>query len=275
MFGYITANPEELTEAQRSRYTGVYCGICREIGTRSSQLSRLGLRYDMAFLALLLMSLYEPREEQRVFRCPVHPMKKRSFVSCEILSYTADMNVALAYCKSLDDWQDEKKLTARWFSSCLEPHYRRICEAYPRQCGVIRESLAQLAVLEEEGCPSPDRPAAVFGKLMAELFVWKQDRWETDLRGMGDALGRFVYFVDAVLDRQEDRKTGNYNPFLLGPWQPPELEKILLLTMGRATAYYEKLPLVQDKELLDQILYSGVWIRYREKNRKEGKPNDR
>ena len=40
--------------------------------------------------------------------------------------------------------------------------------------------------------------------------------------------------------------------------------------MGRATAYYEKLPLVQDKGLLDQILYSGVWVRYREKNRKEG-----
>ena len=76
MFGYITANPEELSEAQRSRYAGVYCGICREIGTRSSQLSRLGLRYDMAFLALLLMSLYEPREEQTAFRCPVHPMKK-------------------------------------------------------------------------------------------------------------------------------------------------------------------------------------------------------
>ena len=93
MFGYITANPEELSEAQRSRYAGVYCGICREIGTRSSQLSRLGLRYDMAFLALLLMSLYEPREEQEVFRCPVHPMKKRSRVGCDIISYTADMNV--------------------------------------------------------------------------------------------------------------------------------------------------------------------------------------
>ena len=105
---------------------------------------------------------------------------------------------------------------------------------------------------------------------MAELFVWKQDLWEADLRGMGDALGRFIYFVDPALARHEDRKTGNYNPIHLPPWQPRELEKILLLTMGRATAYYEKLPLVQDKGLLDQILYSGVWVRYREKNRKEG-----
>ena len=44
--------------------------------------------------------------------------------------------------------------------------------------------------------------------------------------------------------------------------------------MARCTAYFEKLPLVQDKALLDNILYSGVWVRYRQKNRKEGASAD-
>ena len=35
--------------------------------------------------------------------------------------------------------------------------------------------------------------------------------------------------------------------------------------MGRCTAAFEKLPLVQDKPLLDNILYSGVWINKRGK----------
>ena len=46
-------------------------------------------------------------------------------------------------------------------------------------------------------------------------------------------------------------------------------EEYLVNTMGRCTAYYEKLPLVQDKDLLDNILYSGVWVNYRGR-RKEG-----
>ena len=60
MFGYVTVSFEELTSQEKVRYNSIYCGICRQIRNRSSQLSRLGLSYDMAFLALLLMSLYEP-----------------------------------------------------------------------------------------------------------------------------------------------------------------------------------------------------------------------
>ena len=31
MFGYVSANYAELTEAQKNRYSAVYCGICRGI----------------------------------------------------------------------------------------------------------------------------------------------------------------------------------------------------------------------------------------------------
>ena len=60
MFGYVAANMKELTKEQQDRYGGVYCGICIRIREQAGQLPRLGLSYDMAFLALLLMSLYEP-----------------------------------------------------------------------------------------------------------------------------------------------------------------------------------------------------------------------
>ena len=40
-------------------------------------------------------------------------------------------------------------------------------------------------------------------------------------------------------------------------------DQYLLLAMGRCTDAYERLPLVQDKDILDNILYSGVWVEYR------------
>ena len=102
---------------------------------------------------------------------------------------------------------------------------------------------------------------------MAELLVLEEDLWAADLRQMGDALGRFIYLLDAALDYRRDGRKGKYNPYLamgLGEdWQ--RWEDYLVLTMGRCTAYYEKLPLVQDKALLDNILYSGVWVNYRRK----------
>ena len=53
------ANLRELDKSRQQRYGAVYCGICRAIREQTSNTARLGLSYDTAFLALLLMSLYE------------------------------------------------------------------------------------------------------------------------------------------------------------------------------------------------------------------------
>ena len=68
MFGYVSANWKELNDAQKKRYQAAYCGVCRRIREQSGNVSRLGLSYDMAFLGLLLSSLYEPEEEYRHIR---------------------------------------------------------------------------------------------------------------------------------------------------------------------------------------------------------------
>ena len=43
----------------------------------------------------------------------------------------------------------------------------------------------------------------------------------------------------------------------------------LVLAMGRCTGCFEKLPLVQDKAILDNILYSGVWMELHRQQRKD------
>ena len=121
MFGYVLANYNELSEIQRARYSAVYCGICRGIREQTSQVARLALSYDMAFLALLHMSLYEPEETSGPNACLLHPIKKRPWVDNEYIRYAADMNVALAYYNCLDDWEDDKKLSAKAAAAALEP----------------------------------------------------------------------------------------------------------------------------------------------------------
>ena len=270
MFGYVTASVGELTEVQRERYGGVYCGICREIKTRASSVARMALSYDMAFLALLHMSLYEPEEESGPLRCPVHPFRKRDWIDNEYVRYAADMNVALAYYNFLDDWQDDGKRTARMLADLFGRTLPEIENRYPRQCAAIGDCIARLSELEREGCPNPDEPANVFGRLMGELLVYREDLWADTLRQMGMALGRFIYLADAAVDFRADRKKGKYNPFLaMGDREDwSRWEDYLVLAMGRCTAYYEKLPLVQDKALLDNILYSGVWTNFRGKGAK-------
>ena len=271
MFGYVTASFQELTAEQKQRYNAIYCGICRRIRVQSGQISRLGLSYDMAFLAGLLMSLYEPEEETGPRACAMHPLKPRAWVDNRFVQYAADMNAALSYYNFLDDWQDDGKPGAKLLADRLEKHLPPIEARYPRQCSAIRDCIARLSQLEKEGCANPDEPAACFGQLMGELLTYEEDLWAPTLRQMGQALGRFIYLLDAALDYDKDAKKGKYNPYLaMGTGKDwPRWEEYLVLTMGRCTASFEKLPLVQDKALLDNILYSGVWVNYRRKGQEE------
>ena len=137
----------------------------------------------------------------------------------------------------------------------------------------MEECIRELSRLEKENCPNPDEPANCFGHLMEELLVYTEDQWAPMLRRMGFCLGRFIYLADAALDYRQDLRHHKYNPLIAmgGGEDYLRWENYLVLAMAGCCDAYERLPLVQDKALLDNILYSGVWIQYRQKQRENGK----
>lgn len=264
MFGYVVADQANLTPEELARYKSVYCGLCLAIGARHGQAPRLALTYDMTFLVLLLDSLYEPEIRLGQNRCLPHPIRPREWRRTAITDYAADMNVALAYYNCLDDWQDDHSLVKLGAAKVLEGRYPAIRAQWPRQCQAIEEGLAALSALERQRSPDLDGTCRRFGGLMAELFVLEEDRWSPSLRALGDKLGQFIYLMDAALDRAGDDRHGRYNPISAFEARHGPFNAFQALTMliGDCTLAFERLPLEQDLNLLRNILYSGVWVRY-------------
>lgn len=265
MFGYVHANTEDLSPEEHERYRSAYCGLCRTLQKRHGALGRLTLSYDMAFLVLLLHSLYEPELREGEERCLVHPLSRHRFCSSKITDYAADMNVALAYLNLLDNWKDDRSLPSLVLAWLLRPKYRRVKARYPRQCNAMEDCLKKLSTLEASGVPDPDGGAKLFGTLMAELFVLEEDRWSALLRSMALSLGGFIYLCDAVVDLPRDLKKRRYNPLsaLAAAGRDDEyFKEILTIFIGNCTMDFEKLPLVEDLSILRNILYSGVWAKY-------------
>lgn len=261
MFGYIAGNKEIMTEEQATRYKACYCGLCRALRTRCGSLSRMTLTYDMTFLILLLSSLYEPEEQSGSERCVVHPMKTHSYWSNEITDYAADMNLTLAYLSLLDDWKDERKVLKRAEAGVLKGQYLRVKARHPEKCARIEGCLDELAEIERRKDPDPDAGARCFGRLMAEVFNYREDPvWGAQIRAFGNCLGEFIYILDAVADLEKDRQTGSYNAMavLAQSRSEEELLHILKMLIGDCAAVFEKLPLVQDIDILRNILYSGI-----------------
>lgn len=273
MFGFVMADVKELTPEEDARYRSVYCGICRQMRLRHGNLARLGLSFDLAFLGLLLHSLYEPEETSGKRACGLHPLKPRPWIDSEYIAYCADMNVALAYYKALDDKEDEDSGKASRMMGIFGKNMESIAAQYPRQCKAMEEKLAHIRQLEKENCQNPDLPAGAFGELLEELFVYRQDLWEQDLRQLANCLGRFIYLADGAVDYARDKKKGNYNPFLAMGMAPDwdKWTEFLVQEMAGCTQSYERLPLVEDKHLMDNILYGGVWLQYRQKQKRAEK----
>ena len=266
MFGYLVAEPGLLTEEEYARYRACYCGLCRCIKDRWGQFARLSLTYDMTFLTLLFGSLYEPEESDGEETCPAHPIQARAWWRSEFTDYAADMNVAMAYLKCLDDWEDDGNPTALAESRILKPAYEQIAARWPRQCASIAGALDQLHALEKNRIEDADAAASAFGELMGEILVLREDRWQETLRRFGQALGRFIYVMDACMDLNADAIHNRYNPFrrYYGlPNNTQRFEDILKMILGECLFWFDKLPLVQDVGILQNILCAGLWAQFK------------
>ncbi len=270
MFGFVTAASGLLSEQNRIRYRGWYCGLCRSLGEVCGQSCRLLLNYDMAFLAMLLSSVHRLPETSDECSCAAHPLKKHLEIRTSASDYAADMNVILGYYKLIDDWHDDKNPAALAAASAFASKCKELEAKYPRQAQAIATCLENLSELEQDGECNPDLPANCFGRLMGELFVMEDGiEWEQELRAFGRTLGRFIYVMDAATDLKSDLRHERYNCLIGTP--SDEIYQTLQVMGGDFMRCYKKLPLTADSEITDNILTAGVWQRYAVQKRKQAK----
>ncbi len=269
MFGYITASMAGLSDESVARYRSWYCGLCRSLRERHGGLSRMTLNYDMTFLVMLLSSVYGAGTESGEERCLVHPLKKHSWLVSDFSRYAADMNVLLAYYNLMDDWQDDRSVVALGEAKLLAKAGQRAAERHPRQAKAIMDGLAALAKHEAAGELRPDLPAGAFGRIMAELFAVYEDERADDLRAFGYALGRFIYIMDACMDFDSDLKKARYNPLVT--MTRAEFEPMLTMLAAECTEAFGRLEASSDRDIMENILYTGMWTKYSMKFMKKAK----
>ncbi len=263
MFGYVTAHKDLLRVCDYNIFRGYYCGLCKSLGKKFNQITRLGLSYDMTFLAVLISSLSEETIDLKRECCMAHPLSRRPVIKEDNgISYSADMSVLLTYYKLKDDWADEKSLKSLARIFYIFP-MKKVKKRYPRQTNAIKDQLTNLHKLEKENCNQPDAVADCFGKLLSEIF--DKDGNNRPLSMLGYHIGRLIYLTDAYCDLEQDLKKKCYNPFLSlygSSVSKEELKELLVpsltYTLSEIAATYELLALKKNKELLDNIIYLGL-----------------
>lgn len=271
MFGYVTVDRSELKGREMDRYRAYYCGICRDLKDSCGEAARMTLTYDMTFLALLLNALYEGPDGTSEAKCILRPAHPVRVIRNQYTRYAADMNILLVYHNLEDDWIDDRSLPSLAASRAIRRAYLKTAAAYPRQTRAIRRYLKALHETEEKNDASLEAAAKETGVMMAEIYHYCDDGWTDLMKETGFYIGKFIYLMDAWDDLEKDRKNHDYNPFS-GIAGEPDFEnraaQLLTMQASAATRAFEQLPILRDVDILRNILYSGIWVRYRTKREK-------
>ena len=265
MLGVMMVRKDELKFREYDRYRGYYCGLCRAIGERCGSVCRMALSFEMTFLAMLHTSLYEPETACAKHRCLFHPVTKRPMLSNEAIDYAADLSALVSYYDLRDGWEDERRVDKLAASGVLHRAARHAGERLPRQKAAVERYVEKLHAIEQKNEQNLDAAANLTGEMLAELYVMREDVYAKDLRELGFYLGKFIYLCDSFEDIERDIKKNIYNPLISRCGDEAfaiHCEQMLSDMMARAAAAFERLPLLEDAEIMRNILYSGIWLRF-------------
>ena len=101
---------------------------------------------------------------------------------------------------------------------------------------------------------------------MSEIFAYKQDENENELRRIGFNIGKYIYLLDAYEDLDKDYNNGSYNPFIDYIDKKEELklrvDKLISMSLGMVGKGIDNLNLKMNTSIIENIVYSGVYLRY-------------
>ncbi len=263
MFGYVRPCRPELKCKDFDLYRATYCGLCRCLRRRYGLLAPMFLNFDFTFLTLVLWSA-EERFTPCTGRCHANPLRKEPMCpDSPALEQAADESMVLTWWKLRDAVADEpfwKGLPARVLSGLLGPAYRKAAARRPEFAAAVEESLGELNRLEGEQCPSIDRTADTFARLLQAAAPGEG----TEGRVLGQLLyhlGRWIYLIDARDDLAEDRAACRYNPVAAryGPeGDDPALKRTLDHSLELMGAALQLGDFGCRKALLENIIYLGL-----------------
>ncbi len=266
MFGYVTIGNNQVTEEEYKVFSSYYCGVCKATGKNASHIARLGLSYDITFLALVLSS-FEKETLCREERCIIHPIKKRRFVKDdEAVSYAAGVGVLLTYLKLKDDWHDDKSIKALLGMTAFWRGCRKAKKLHGREYAEIKKQLDILSDYEKRGSNSIDDTAEAFGRILECLFTPEfitDEKQRRALAWLGFNLGRWIYVIDAVNDLEKDLKSGAYNPLIKMGYKDlktcaGDMELSLTLTLDGIATSFELTDIKQNRDLIAKIIYISL-----------------
>ncbi|MDF3128520.1 DUF5685 family protein [Kiritimatiellaeota bacterium B1221] len=266
MFGFLTAPCSACRSQEHSVYRAHFCGLCNRLRQDYGLPMRFLVNRDATFLSILGNALAATQEAPQSATC-CNPLGKPRWVVQEgdPVSYAAAVTLCGLKAKLDDEVADRRSwltgMPVRGLRGALSGQIAK-AELRLNRLGfpvdAVAEALEEQTHIEKHATAAGkahlddlSRPSAFsFGKIVAHTGGQARETLEE----IGQSLGRVIYSMDAWMDRKQDQRTGQFNPFLLQPGLMNTVPAMVERDLYTISSGLRNLPLSGHRELLDLIL---------------------
>ena len=210
MFGYFTLD-DNCPANIHKLYKKYYCFLCRSLAKYYGQVTRFTLSYDVTLLSLFALenTLLENIDK---IHCFINTKALKIALNSEQALKIASLGIMLVGVKIEDDVADERKTRHKIISCFFKNSVEKAKRTYPSAWKILDDGYRRLRVLEENNASLQEIEqifADMMVNVMVELFLIK----DNCIKNTISAISKWLYFIDALDDLNEDVKKERFNPF--------------------------------------------------------------
>ena len=210
MFGYLFLTKELLSMAEKKIYRNYFCTLCLAHKYRYGNISILFNNYDLGVFSIIL-DLYGDKIED-CGRCGKYVRNKREKFSEKKWGYLVDYNINLVRKKLEDDLDDNPNFHKRVKSLGAKKIFEKCKQNNHYFYNVFDVEFMKYMAIESSNpnlCVILDAYETFARKTFGVLAYAKKEQIN-----LFASINRWLYWIDAINDYDEDIKYRNYNPFV-------------------------------------------------------------
>jgi hypothetical protein len=246
-------------------YKAVYCSLCKRLGKDYGIFSRFALSYDFTFTALMELALSDGFCGTKRKSCTFNPFKKCTYcINDEPFALSSAALIILGYYKIKDDIKDEKgfkRLTAKLKKLLFNGPFKKAKAKFPEVENISKEYFLNQEKAEIKGATLDDaaEPSSIMLSKLLPLCA-KEENDKRVLSFLGRLMGRYIYLLDCLVDREKDIKKGAFNPIsdLNKKEATEKIKAQLYIVINEAKNAFELLNIKRFKNILGNIIYVGL-----------------
>ena len=263
MFGFLYS-PERACGAEaKSYYQSLFCGVSCQLRKDYGVLARFLVNRDSTFLALVGDAVALEAGGCEMKTCCNPLANKRGIMNGgQSLQYTSAVSMCALATKLEDNVIDDsgvKKYVSALGGKVISKAKDHAVSTLKSMHFPTRKVMSHLVSQSEIESNKPgfeasaEPTAKAFGAIMGhQAVIHQQSDLQESLIDLGRSLGRLIYWRDAIDDREQDERSGAFNP--LSYLKPRHLSELAKIELQRLQTLSQSIPWVRHGEIITSIV---------------------